>query len=48
MKPQQLFNDAAGLAHALQVHVRCARRSLPTLTVIAVAVASSIVLTLGA
>jgi NodT family efflux transporter outer membrane factor (OMF) lipoprotein len=52
MKPQQLLNEAlsfdpARLGQALQDHLRCARTSLPTLTAIAVAIASSIVLTLS-
>lgn len=47
MKPQQLFNEATALGQALQARVHCARASLPTLTAIAVAIASSVVLTLG-
>jgi NodT family efflux transporter outer membrane factor (OMF) lipoprotein len=49
MKPQQLLNEAT-LQHVLesvQDHVRCARTSLPAITAIAVAIASSVVLTLG-
>ena len=46
MKPQQLLNEASALSESLQGHVRCARTSLPALTAIAVAIASSIVLTL--
>ena len=37
----------ADLGDSLQVHLRCARRSLPTLAAMAVAIASSLVLTLG-
>ena len=47
MKPQQLLNEAAAVGDAVRAHVRCARTSLPTLTAIAVAIASSVVLTLG-
>ncbi|MES2990546.1 MAG: efflux transporter outer membrane subunit [Pseudomonadota bacterium] len=49
MKPQQLSNEST-LQHvleAVQGHLRCAKTSLPTLTTIALAIASSIVLTLG-
>src|SRR5580765_2992764 len=46
MKPQQALHEASGLGPALQGRVRCARASLPTLTAIAVAIASSVVLTL--
>jgi NodT family efflux transporter outer membrane factor (OMF) lipoprotein len=47
MKPLQLFNGHAAVGQALQAHVQCARRSLPTLAAIAVAIASTVVLTLG-
>ena len=47
MKPQQLLNEASDLGQVLQDHARCARTSLPTLMAIAVAIASSIVLTLS-
>jgi len=47
MKPQQLFHEASAFGHALQERVRCARTSLPAITAIAVAIASSVVLTLA-
>ena len=47
MKPQQLFNEACALGHALHDHMLGTRSSLPALTAIAVAIASSIVLTLS-
>ena len=47
MKPQQLFNEAPTLGQVLQGQVACARTSLPTITAIAVAIASSVVLTLA-
>ena len=47
MKPQQPLNEVSQLGQAFQDHVRCARASLPALTAIAVAIASSIVLTLS-
>jgi NodT family efflux transporter outer membrane factor (OMF) lipoprotein len=47
MKPQQLIFDVAALGHAIDSHVRCARRSFPTITAVAVAIASTVVLTLG-
>ncbi len=47
MKPQQLLNEASALGQALQERVRCARTSLPAITAIAVAIASSVVLTLA-
>jgi hypothetical protein len=47
MKPQQLLNEAAALGHALQEHVVCARTSFPAITAVAVAIASSVVLTLA-
>ena len=47
MKPQQLSIQTAALAPAIRAHVRCARTNLPTLAAIAVALASSVVLTLG-
>ncbi len=47
MKPQQLLNEASALGQSLQDQVRCARTSFPALTAIAVAIASSIVLTLS-
>ena len=49
MKPQQLLNEAnfQNVLEAVHAHVRCAKSSLPTLTAIAVAIASSVVLTLG-
>ena len=45
MKPQQLLNEASALSEALQDHVACTRASFPTLTAIAVALASSVVIT---
>ena len=47
MKPQQLFHDVAALGQVIESHVRCARASLPTLTAVAVAIASTVVLTLS-
>ena len=47
MKPQQLFPEASTLGPVLQDHVACARTSFPTITAIAVAIASSVVLTLA-
>jgi NodT family efflux transporter outer membrane factor (OMF) lipoprotein len=47
MKPQQLFNEATALRQVLQARMRCARTTLPALTAVAVAIASSVVLTLG-
>jgi NodT family efflux transporter outer membrane factor (OMF) lipoprotein len=49
MKPQQLLNEATlhHLLESVQEHVRCAKTSLPAITAIAVAIASSVVLTLG-
>ncbi len=49
MKPQQLSNEAIvqNVLESVQDHVRCAKATLPTLTTIALAIASSIVLTLG-
>ncbi len=47
MKPLQLLNEQVAAGQALQAHVECARRSLPTLAAIAVAIASTVVLTLG-
>jgi len=47
MKPQQLSNETPPLGELFQEHVRCARTSLPTLMAIAVAIASSIVLTMS-
>ena len=47
MKPQQLSNEASALFQVLHAHLKCARVSLPTLTAIAIAIASSVVLTLS-
>jgi NodT family efflux transporter outer membrane factor (OMF) lipoprotein len=47
MKPQQLFNEAPALGQFLQNHVACARSSFPTITAVAVAIASTVVLTLA-
>lgn len=47
MKTKELLNEAAALGHVLEEHVRCLRTSLPTLTAVAVAIASTVVLTLG-
>ncbi len=47
MKPQQIFDDAAAIRQAVRGRVRRARTTLPTLTAIAVAIASSVMLTLG-
>ena len=47
MKPQQLSIRTAAVGQAVRSHVHCARINLPTLAAIAVAVASSVVLTLG-
>lgn len=47
MKPQQLSIGSAAVGQALRSHVQCARVNLPTLAAIAVALASSVVLTLG-
>ncbi|MDE2628680.1 MAG: efflux transporter outer membrane subunit [Burkholderiales bacterium] len=47
MKPQQLSNGSAAVEQALRGHAHCARVNLPTLAAIAVALASSVVLTLG-
>lgn len=47
MKPQQLLTEAAAIGQAVHVRARCARATLPTLTAIAVAIASSVVLTLS-
>ena len=50
MKPYQLFNDDGAFGHvihAMQAHVRCAKTSLPAITAIAIAIASSVVLTLS-
>jgi NodT family efflux transporter outer membrane factor (OMF) lipoprotein len=47
MKPQQLSPQAAALGEAVRASVNCARLSLPTITAIAVAIASSVVLTLS-
>ena len=47
MKPQQLFTDVSALGQMLESHLRCARESFPTLTAVAVAIASTVVLTLG-
>lgn len=47
MKPQQLSIGTAAVGQALRGHVHCARVNLPTLAAIAVALASSVVLTLG-
>ncbi len=45
MKPQQLFAHIATVGEAARLPARCARASLPTLAAIAVAIASSVVLT---
>jgi NodT family efflux transporter outer membrane factor (OMF) lipoprotein len=47
MKPQQLLNEAFEIRQILQAHARGMRNFLPVLTAIAVAVASSVVLTLS-
>ena len=47
MKPQQLLSEASTLGQVLQDHVACARTTFPTITAIAVAIASSVVLTLA-
>jgi NodT family efflux transporter outer membrane factor (OMF) lipoprotein len=49
MKPQQLLNEATvqNVLETVSAHVRCAKTSLPAITAIAVAIASSVVLTLG-
>ena len=47
MKPQQLFDTFAAAEHALAAHAYRARRSFPTVAAIAVAIASSLVLTLS-
>ena len=47
MKPQQLLNEASAPGRASQAHSKCARIRLPTLTAIAVAIASSVALTLS-
>lgn len=47
MKPQQLLDEAPSLGQARHSHAHCARTSLPTLVVIAVALASSVMLTLS-
>ena len=47
MKPQQLLNEATALGQALHDHMACARSSLPTITAVAIAIASSVVLTLA-
>ena len=47
MKPQQPFIHAPTLDPVSRAHVRCSRSSLPTLMAIAVALASSVVLTLS-
>ncbi len=47
MKPRQLLFEAAAFRQAVRSRARCARASLPTLAAVAVAIASSVVLTLG-
>lgn len=47
MKPRQLFHQASALGQVLQDHIACARTSFPTITAFAVAIASSVVLTLA-
>ena len=47
MKPQQLLLEAAAFRRAVQAHAQCAKMTLPTITAIAVAIASSVVLTLS-
>ena len=47
MKSQQLLIEAAAVRQAIRAHARCARASLPAITAIAVAIASSVVLTLS-
>jgi NodT family efflux transporter outer membrane factor (OMF) lipoprotein len=47
MKPLQLLNEAAALGHALEERVRSIGPSLPALTAVAVAIASTVVLTLS-
>jgi NodT family efflux transporter outer membrane factor (OMF) lipoprotein len=47
MKPQQLLHEAAAVRRAFQAHAHCAKMTFPTITAIAVAIASSVVLTLS-
>ena len=47
MKPQQLSTLGAAIGQAVQAPARCAGASFPTVAAIAVAIASSVVLTLG-
>lgn len=47
MKPQQLLTEAAAVRRAVQEHAHRAKTLLPALTAIAVAIASSVVLTLS-
>ena len=47
MKPQQLFTTHLAVGEAFKAHARCARASLPIVTTVALAIASSIVLTLA-
>ncbi|MDP9045372.1 MAG: efflux transporter outer membrane subunit [Pseudomonadota bacterium] len=47
MTKDDLLHDAAALGQAFEAHVRCLRNSLPTLTAVAVAIASTVVLTLS-
>ena len=47
MKPQQLLNETFEIRQILQAHARCMRNLLPVVTAVAVAIASSVVLTLG-
>lgn len=47
MKPQQLLNETFEIRQILQAHARCMRNLLPVVTAVAVAIASSVVLTLS-
>lgn len=47
MKPQQLLNETFAVRQILQAHARCMRNLLPVVTAVAVAIASSVVLTLS-
>lgn len=47
MNTKTLWHEAAALGQALEQHARCIRTSLPTLAAVAVAIASTVVLTLS-
>ena len=49
MKPQQPLNESTFqiVLESMNAHLHCAKTGLPTFTAFAVAIASSVVLTLG-